>query len=58
MRQLTLEGQQKITAIAQRYGVSVDAVMTLLEALIRGQGTMAQFNHAELGGSGQWMQGA
>jgi hypothetical protein len=57
MRQLTIEGQQKITAIAQRYGVSVDAVVTLLEALIRGQGTMAQFSHAELGGTGQWMQG-
>jgi hypothetical protein len=57
MQQLTLEGQQKINEIAQRYGVSVDAVMTLLEALIRGQGTMAQFNHPDLGGSGQWMQG-
>jgi hypothetical protein len=35
MKQLTLEGQQKITAIAQRYGVSVDAAVTLLEALRR-----------------------
>jgi hypothetical protein len=43
--------------MAQRYGVSTNAVMTLLQALIDGQGRMAQFNHPELGGSGQWMQG-
>ena len=57
MQQLTLQGQQAVQDLAQRYSVSTDAVMTLLHALINGNGTMAQFNHPELGGSGQWMQG-
>src|SRR6516225_10748350 len=57
MRELTEAGKQKITDLAQRYGVSADAVMALLQALVNGNGTMAQFNHPELGGSGQWMRG-
>jgi hypothetical protein len=57
MRELTPAGQQKVTELAQRYGVSVDAVTTLLRALVHGQGTMAQFEHRELGGRGQWMPG-
>jgi hypothetical protein len=32
-------------------------VMTLLQALLNSKGTMAQFNHRELGGAGQWMLG-
>src|SRR6266704_5225600 len=56
MRQLTPEGQQKVTALAQHYGVSTEAVLTLLRALVHGHGTMAQFDHRELGGRGQWMQ--
>src|SRR5271168_563054 len=31
--------------------------MTLLQALVNSNGTMAQFNHWELGGNGQWMLG-
>jgi len=57
MRPLTPEAQQVINNLAQRYGLSVDAVTTLLQAVVQGQGTMAQFNHPELGGGGQWMQG-
>ena len=57
MQQLTPEGQNKINEIAQRYNVSTDAVMTLLQAVSNGNGTMAQFNHPELGGGGQWMSG-
>jgi len=57
MQQLTTQGQQIIKDLAQRYGVSDDAVMTLLQALIAGNGTMAQFSHPAFGGSGQWMQG-
>ncbi len=57
MQKLPAQGQQIVEAIAQRYGVSTDAVITLLSALIAGNGTMAQFTHPELGGSGQWMQG-
>lgn len=48
---------QNITAIANRYGVSSDAVRILAEALLFTNGSMAQFNIAELGGGGQWMQG-
>jgi Short C-terminal domain len=57
MHQLTPEGQQTVAELAQRYGVSIDAVMTLLHALVNGKGTMAQFAHRELGGRGQWMPG-
>jgi hypothetical protein len=56
MQNLTEAGKQKVNDLAQRYGVSADAVMALLQSLIHGNGTMAQFNHPELGGSGQWMQ--
>jgi Short C-terminal domain len=57
LQQLTDEGRQKIDELARRYGVSNDAVMTLLQALINGNGSMAQFSHPELGGVGQWMRG-
>jgi len=43
--------------IAQRHGVSVEAVTTLLQALLVGNGRSAQFTHPELGGTGQWMLG-
>jgi hypothetical protein len=43
--------------LAQHYGVSVEAVRTLLFAVSAGGGTLAQFDHPELGGSGQWMIG-
>jgi len=52
---LTDQGLQKINDLAQRYGVSTDAAMTLLQALLNSKGTMAQFDHRELGGAGQWM---
>ena len=54
---LTDQGLQKINDLAQHYGVSTDAVMTLLQALVNSKGTMAQFDHRELGGAGQWMPG-
>lgn len=57
MRQLSPAGQQRINDIAQRHGFSTDAVMSMLEAVINGNGSMAQFNHPEFSGSGQWMQG-
>jgi hypothetical protein len=41
--------------MAKDHGVSEAAVETLYDSLIRGGGTMAQFSHPELGGSGQWM---
>ena len=55
--QLTDQGRQKIDELARRYGVSTDAVMTMLQAVVNGNGSMAQFSHPELGGGGQWMRG-
>ena len=46
-----------INLIAGRYGVSTNAVTDLTQTLMFNNGTMAQFNIFELGGSGQWMQG-
>ncbi len=57
MRKLTPEGEKLIEDIARRHQVSVDAVMAMLDAVSRGGGTMAQFSHYELGGSGQWLRG-
>jgi hypothetical protein len=57
MRELTDQAQQTVNNLAQRYGASPDAVRTLLNAVVAGSGTMAQFSHPELGGSGQWMSG-
>ncbi len=57
MKQLTPEGQQIINSIAQRYNFSPDAVFSMLQSVINGNGSMAQFNHPEFGGSGQWMRG-
>lgn len=57
MLQLTAEGRRVIDDLAHRHGISPDAANTLLEAVVAGQGSMAQFDHPELGGSGQWMRG-
>jgi hypothetical protein len=48
---------QEIATLAQRFGVSQSAVETLAKAVQRGHGTMAQFDHPELGGMGQWTRG-
>ncbi|MDD5272042.1 MAG: SHOCT domain-containing protein [Methylovulum sp.] len=57
MSQLTPEGQQLINNLAQRYHFSTDAVLSLLQSVQNGNGSMAQFSHPEFGGSGQWMRG-
>ncbi len=57
MHQLTAAAEQIVSNLASRYGVSTDAVRSLLVAVINGGGTMAQFYHPELGGNGQWMRG-
>lgn len=48
---------QNMINVGNRYGISVNAVTDLTQALMRSNGTMAQFNIPELGGGGQWMQG-
>ncbi|HMR29307.1 MAG TPA: SHOCT domain-containing protein [Geminicoccaceae bacterium] len=57
MEELTAAGREAVADLQQRYGVSEDAVMTLLRAVAAGGGGMAQFSHPELGGMGQWSQG-
>ncbi len=57
MQQLTDYGQGVVNDLANRYGLSNDTILTMLYAVMNGNGTMAQFNCQELGGSGQWMQG-
>ena len=57
MQNLTPEGLRAVTDIAQRHGVSADAAVALLGALVAAGGRQAQFNHPDLGGMGQWSQG-
>lgn len=57
MRQLTVEGQRIAQDLSSRHGFSVDAVTHMLVAVLNGNGGMAQFNHHEFAGSGQWMSG-
>ena len=57
MRQLSPAGQHIIQDIAQRHGFGTDAVVSMLDSVINGNGAMAQFSHPEFSGSGQWMRG-
>lgn len=57
MRQLSPSGLQAINEVSQRHGFSTDAVLSMLESVINGNGSMAQFSHPEFSGSGQWMRG-
>ncbi|SKB61184.1 SHOCT domain-containing protein [Dyadobacter psychrophilus] len=57
MKALTSTGKQHVKEIAAKYNLKNETVESLLIAVISGRGTMAQFNIAELGGSGQWMKG-
>lgn len=54
---LTEAGQRVVTDLAQRHGFSASAVEAVLQAVAIGSGQQAQFNHAELGGMGQWSRG-
>ncbi|PWV64429.1 SHOCT domain-containing protein [Plasticicumulans acidivorans] len=57
MRPLSPAGQQAVNDLAQKHGFSTDAVAHMLDAIAAGNGSMAQFNHPEFAGSGQWMSG-
>jgi hypothetical protein len=57
MPKLTPEGLRTVTDIAARHGFSVDAALSLVDSLLHGQGTQAQFQHPEFGGMGQWSRG-
>lgn len=57
MSVLSEAGIQRLSGIAERHGVSLDAAEHMLLAVMAGFGTQAQFNHPELGGMGQWSLG-
>jgi hypothetical protein len=46
-----------IDDIGRRHGFGSEATRSVAEALRRADGRMAQFNHPELGGMGQWSAG-
>ena len=54
---LTSAGENAVSELAGKYGVSTEAVRAMLDAVNAGRGSMAQFNISELGGGGQWMRG-
>ena len=57
MRQISPATRQAIDDIARRHGFGVDATLAMLDAVVAGNGTQAQFSHREFSGSGQWMRG-
>lgn len=57
MPALEPEGQRLVQELAGRHGFGEEAVAQMLAAIVAGKGRMAQFEHAEFGGRGQWMSG-
>ncbi len=57
MARWTEQGDRLVNDVANRYGASYEAISLMLDSILRGNGTMAQFNINELGGGGQWMRG-
>jgi len=57
MRNLSAAGRKAIEELARRHGFGADAVASMLQSVVDGRGSMAQFSHPEFGGSGQWMRG-
>lgn len=56
-RSLTDDSRRIVAEIAQRHGFQPDAGRAMAEALMASGGGMAQFNHPDLGGMGQWSKG-
>jgi hypothetical protein len=50
-------GPPQLAMLAARHGFSEAAARTFWNALTAGRGGMAQFDHPEFGGPGQWMRG-
>ena len=46
-----------LDALARQHDFSAQAVAVMRDALEQGNGRLAQFDHPEFGGAGQWMQG-
>ena len=47
----------ELDALAKQHDFSAQAVAVMRDALVQGNGRLAQFDHPEFGGAGQWMQG-
>lgn len=46
-----------LAGVSDHTGFDEDAVMAMWRAVVHGGGSMAQFDHAAFGGTGQWMRG-
>lgn len=57
MAQLNDEGLRIVNDLAIRHNFSLDAITHMLCAVQNGNASMAQFNHPEFAGGGQWMSG-
>ena len=57
MRELVAAREQALGDTARRHGFSLEAARHMLDAVSRGKGRMAQFDHAGFAGPGQWMRG-
>jgi hypothetical protein len=57
MPETTPEAARLAADLGRRYGVGENAVLALWRAVEAGGGAMAQFDHPELGGMGQWSRG-
>ena len=57
MQVLTESGRQAVAEAGARHGFSPDVAAAVTLALVGSGGSMAQFNHPELGGMGQWSRG-
>lgn len=51
------DARQAVADIAERHGFKAEAGEAMAAALQRSGGSMAQFNHPDLGGMGQWSKG-
>ena len=54
---LSATEQKTLDELAHRHGFPPEAVARMLDAIARGGGGMAQFDHPAFGGYGQWMRG-
>lgn len=57
MKALSAAGERALGEVARRHGFGIEAARHMLEAVLRGNGRMAQFDHAGFAGPGQWMRG-
>jgi hypothetical protein len=54
---LSGEARRAVAEIAERHGFKPETGEAMAEAMMRSGGGMAQFNHPDLGGMGQWSRG-